>query len=54
MTKDEWTRKIILNLASGHTNFTVMKDARNWLAGKEPPIDDDWKPGAVEKFKANK
>lgn len=54
MTKEEWTKKLIVNLASGHSNFIVMREAKDWLSGKEPPIDDDWKPSAKETFRSKK
>jgi hypothetical protein len=54
MTKEEWTRKIIKNLASGHFSFVVMDEAKDWLAGKEPPVDDGWSPSAKKKFEDKK
>ena len=54
MTKEEWTRVIIVNLASGHLNASVMREAKDWLAGKEPPVDDDWSPTAKKKFEDKK
>lgn len=54
MTKEQWTRKIITNFASGHCNMPAMKEAKNWLAGLEPPNEDGWAPSAKKKFEEKK
>lgn len=48
MTKEQWVEKLIKHLASGHTSWPVMEQARNYLAGKEPP--EDWEPKAVKEY----
>jgi len=37
VTKEEWTRNLILRLASGHLNWIMVQEARDWLADKKPP-----------------
>ena len=54
MTRDEWARKLIVKMASGHTNCVQMNEAKDYLAGKEPPLPDDWEPKAKKKFEENK
>jgi hypothetical protein len=54
MTKEEWTKKLIVQLASGHGNVVQCQSAKDWLAGKAPPLDDDWEPQAVKKYKEGK
>lgn len=46
MNKTEWTRLLIKQLASGHSNVVKCNEARDWLAGKDPPIQ--WEPRAKE------
>ena len=48
MTKEEWTRSLIVKLASGHMNFVYMKEAQDWLQGKDPP--EKWEPKAKKEF----
>ena len=50
MTREEWLRKLMIKLASGHMNVNTMNEAKDWLAGKEPPVDVDWKPSAKKAF----
>ena len=54
MDKEQWTRRLITNLASGHMNDVIRKEASDWLQGFDPPIDDDWEPKAVKEFKDRK
>jgi len=52
MKKDDWTRKLITKLASGHMNNSAMREASNWLQGKEPP--KNWEPKAKKEYDKKK
>jgi hypothetical protein len=54
MTRDEWARKLLVRMASGHSNVVYCQQAKDYLAGKNPPIEDDWQPSAKEKFEKSK
>ena len=48
----EWARSLILKLATGHSGWSSISEARDFLAGKEPPIK--WAPRAVDEYKRSK
>ncbi len=52
MTKDEWTRSLIMKLASGHMSGVYRQNAKAWLDGLPPP--DGWVPKAVEAYRKRK
>lgn len=54
MTRDEWARKLLTRFASGHTNWPTMSEAKDWLADRPPPIQDDWEPQAKKAFDEKK
>lgn len=54
MTRDEWTRKLMIFFAGGHQSDYLAQQARDWLAGKDPPVADDWEPTAKKKHEENK
>jgi len=54
MTREEWARKLLKKMASGHCSDFHNQQARDYLAGKEPPMDDGWKPTAKSDYEKRK
>lgn len=42
MTREEWAEAIIKKYATGFGCWPEIQEARDWLAGKEPPVK--WVP----------
>lgn len=42
MTREQWAERIIRNYATGFSVWPEIAEARDFLAGKAPPVE--WKP----------